>query len=47
MYIQIAWEMVADALGFVDYTLGTNALGHMQYRPTECPTDPYFYLTQI
>jgi len=34
--------MVADPLGSVDYTLGTTALGHTQYRPTECPTGPYF-----
>jgi hypothetical protein len=40
MYTQISWEMVADPLGSVDYTLGTNGLGHTQHRPTECPTDP-------
>lgn len=42
MYTQISWEMVAESLGSVDYTLGTNALGNTQYRPTEYPTDPYF-----
>jgi hypothetical protein len=42
MYTQISWELVADPLGSVEYTVGTTALRHTQYRPTECPADPYF-----